>query len=441
MERSPVSLTHLVGVSLPAVPLFGLMMPTVVFMPALYTEQVGLELGLVGTVFMVAKLWDVLSDPLFGYAAETVRLPFGRRRPWIVLSVPVLLFAVYRIFVPAEDAGAAYLMFWLVVFYAGWTMIFLSLLAWASELSQDSHERSRVMGAVQMANVTGMIAIMALAALSDRVSGGDAVARAETLAWCVIVMLPLFVALMVRVVPEREARPGPRLDFSKTARAMWESAPLRHLILSDLLAGLMIGLGASLLLFYATHTLRLGSQGSLLLLVSFASNLAFIPAWIWISGRLGKSRTMAFAGAYAAIAHSLFLVVPSGDFFLAAAAMALVGLSGGALQFLPRSILSDIIDQAEAEGGGRHEAAYFALLTATYKSGMALAVGLGLSTLAFLGFDPRAADTGGSAESIRTVLFAYPAVFGLGIALMMHRFPLGRESDSVLREPGELVEG
>ena len=77
-----------------------------------------------------------------------------------------------------------------------------------------------------------------------------------------------------------------------------------------------------------------------------------------------------------------------------------------------------------------------ALLTATYKSGMALAVGLGLYSLAFMGFDPRDAETGGSAESIRYVLFAYPAVFGLGIALLMRGFPVGRETGSAL--PGRV---
>ena len=431
-RRDRVSLPQLLGISLPAIPLFALMMPTVVFMPALYTEHVGLELGLVGTIFMVAKLWDVVSDPLFGYAAETVRLPFGRRRPWILLSAPILLFAVYRIFVPSDGAGAAYLLFWLFVFYLGWTMIFLSLLSWASELSPDSHQRSRVMGAVQMANAAGMIGIMAVAALTDRINGGDALARAETMAWCVIVLLPLFLAGMFRAVPERSAPPGPPLEARETLRRMWANAALRRLVVADLLAGLMIGLAASLALFYATHTLLLGSRGSLLILVSFLSNLAFIPLWIWVSGRLGKNRTMAFAGFYAAIAHALYLFVPAQNFLVAAAAMAVVGLASGALQFLPRSILSDIIDEAESQGAGRHEAAYFALLTATYKSGMAFAVGLGLYSLAFLGFDPRDADTRGSAESIRYVLVAYPALFGLGIGLLMRRFPLGRGEPSTL---------
>ena len=54
---------------------------------------------------------------LFGYTAETVRLPLGRRRPWILLSTPILLYAVYRIFVPPADAGPVYLLGWLVVFY------------------------------------------------------------------------------------------------------------------------------------------------------------------------------------------------------------------------------------------------------------------------------------------------------------------------------------
>ena len=435
-ETDRVSRAQMVGIALPTLPLFALMMPAVVFMPALYSERFGLDLGLVGTLFMVAKLWDMLSDPLFGYAAETIRLPFGRRRPWIVLATPILLLAVYRIFTPPEGVGPVYLLAWLIVFYLGWTMIFLPLLAWASELSRDYHDRSRVMGAVQMANAAGMIGIMAVAALSDRASGGDAVVRAETIAWCVIVLLPICVAALLWLVPEPPARPGPAFHLGRTLRLMWESAALRRLVASDLLAGLLIGVAASLLLFYATHTLRLGAHGSFLILIVFSSNLVFIPVWIWISGRLGKHRTLAASGLYAAAAHGLFLIVPAENFSLAAIAMVIVGVAGGPLQFLPRSILTDIIDETEARGGGRHEAAFFALLTATYKSGMAIALGLGLSSLALLGFDPSDSETLGEADSIRYVLFAYPALFGLGIALLMRRLPIRQEDSSAL--PAEM---
>ena len=47
-------------------------------------------------------------------------------------SVPILCFAIYRVFVPPAEPSAAYLLGWLLVLYVGWTMLTISHAAWAS---------------------------------------------------------------------------------------------------------------------------------------------------------------------------------------------------------------------------------------------------------------------------------------------------------------------
>jgi Na+/melibiose symporter-like transporter len=312
-------------------------------------------------------------------------------------------------------------------------MILLSLLAWASELTDDYHQRSRVMGAIQVANLTGTIAVLVIAALSDRATGGDAASRMASMGWTVIVALPVFVAVALWRVPERVPRPGASPDFRATVVAMWRSIALRRLLVCDLIAGLAIGLPSSLVLFFATRTLRLGPESSALVLINAASALVFVPFWIRVAGRVGKDKALLGAALWAIPTGLIYYLLPAESFPLAALAFALGGVNGGALQFLPRAILSDIIDEAEANGGERHEAAYFALLTTTLKAGLALAVGLGLYTLAFIGFDPSGQSTPEAIEGIRYAMIGYPVLFGLAIAGLMYRFPLGREQHERLR--------
>ena len=134
-EKTPLPLSRIAAYALPAFPLAALGLPIGVFIPPLYAEHTALALGLVGTLLFVSRIGDVFTDPTFGLIADRMRPRLGRRRFWMLLSVPVLMYSVWKLFHPPADAGALYLVVWLSLVYIGYTMAFLSHLAWGAELS------------------------------------------------------------------------------------------------------------------------------------------------------------------------------------------------------------------------------------------------------------------------------------------------------------------
>jgi len=62
----------------------------------------GLSLALVGTIFMVARFWDIFTDPVLGILSDRFPSHWGRRRHWIVLSAPILMIASYMLFMPGD---------------------------------------------------------------------------------------------------------------------------------------------------------------------------------------------------------------------------------------------------------------------------------------------------------------------------------------------------
>jgi glycoside/pentoside/hexuronide:cation symporter, GPH family len=54
--------------------------PLGVYVPAILTQYYGLSLAAVGLVFLAAKAWGVLADPIVGILSDRTRSGFGRRR-------------------------------------------------------------------------------------------------------------------------------------------------------------------------------------------------------------------------------------------------------------------------------------------------------------------------------------------------------------------------
>lgn len=68
------------------------------FLIAYYTDVMGLDPLAVGTLYMVARLWDAISDPLMGGIADRTKTKYGRYRPyllWIAVPYGLIGFAAF----------------------------------------------------------------------------------------------------------------------------------------------------------------------------------------------------------------------------------------------------------------------------------------------------------------------------------------------------------
>ena len=74
--------------------------PLSIWIPAHYSGGLGLSLAAVGTILMLARFTDVITDPLMGELSDRWRTRFGRRKPWVFLGTPLMMMGVYLLFIP-----------------------------------------------------------------------------------------------------------------------------------------------------------------------------------------------------------------------------------------------------------------------------------------------------------------------------------------------------
>ena len=441
MTKRSLSFGQLAAFAAPAAPIAALGLPITVYLPPFY-RSLGLEFALVGTIFMIARFWDVITDPVMGVMSDRFSSRWGRRRHWIVISVPILAIAVYFLFMPnSTEISGAYLFFWMFVVYIGYTLISIAHMSWATELTPHYNERSTIHGAREVALIAGMFTVLALPAiletypdlfsLSEEVNLDHKVA---SMGWFIIILLPITVFWAMMKVGERPAPEPPKVPYRETLRILSRDRILQRLLAADLAIGLGVGITGSLYLYFYTHFLDVGDNSSTLLLFYFIFGCISVPFWIKMSHKVGKHRTFAIAAIYGGIALPGVFVIPTGSVFGAFIATSTYGIAYGAGPFLLRAIMSDLTDKDNLETGTARTGLYFALLNLTNKVGAALAVGITFIALDIIGFDEKGNNTSEVIYALSFVYVAIPVVCFLLVAWLMWNFPLGLEEQEELQK-------
>ena len=291
-----------------------------------------------------------------------------------------------------ESVSAGYLLGWMAVLYTGFTSLAVSHQSWGAELAAGYNERSRLFGWREMFLITGLVTVLAIPAIIER-GGADAFAKVDSMAWFVYVLLPITVAIALWVVPEPPEHPAPnrhRQTWRPALAALASNRSLRKVLAVDMLTGLGTGITGALYIFVATYVFELGQYASLILLAYFAAGFVFMPAWMFLSYRIGKERALAVALVYqCSVQLLIYWLAEPGRLDILWIYTLSFGLAFGAAPTLLRAMMADLTDQDELESREKRSGLLFGLLSTTNKIGSALSVGFTYLLLDLLfGFQP-----------------------------------------------------
>ena len=189
-------------------------------------------------------------------------------------------FALYNLLVPPAIVGPLYLGSWLVLLYAGWTMISVPYFAWAAELSDRYDERTRITAVRETFYVIGILAASAAPVLLT--SGAEEDARHGLMLLSLLTIgigIPLLIPLL-RGVPDRrmDQDPTPPTSLRAMAQALRGNGPFVRLLLAWTLNGLANGIPAVLFLLFLEYGLEVpASERPLYILTYFAAAVLSIP--------------------------------------------------------------------------------------------------------------------------------------------------------------------
>ena len=358
------------------------------------TDTLGIAALAAGALVAVAKIWDVVIDPVIGARSDRSLAVTGSRRRYMVLGALLLpLFFVLTFAVPPALGSAASWVWVLVAFTAAATAFSLfqvPYIALPAELTGDYDQRTRLVS-VRVVVLTVAILLFGAGGPALRELGG----ANEYLGYLIMAVVAglvigagLFVASFVAA--KRQTTDAAAVSVAQSFRSgvavLRRSQPFRALLGAFALQGLATGLMLAGAQYVATWVLESQAAVTLLFIALIAPAVLFAPVWQAVSRRVGKERSFVAASllfALAALALTALLAAP-GDWVYLPVALAGAGFAG--MQSLPLSMLPDVISTDAARHGGSAAGTFGGVWTAGETTGMALGATALTVVLAITGY-------------------------------------------------------
>ncbi len=399
---------QLLAYGLFGLPLALVALPVYVMTPPLYAGSLGLPLAQVGAILLAARVLDAFIDPALGRWMDASR---GYAR-FIVLSLPLLLAGFVALLLPPQMATgtlAAWFGASLVLVYAGFSLATIAHQSWGASLTQQRGERARLAAAREGCALVGVV----LAAVLPALAGLKALALAFAL------LLVVTCALLLRAAPKAAAAGAGGHDTHWLLPLSVKR--FRWLLAIYALNGIAAAIPATLFLLFASDRLQLGQEAPLFLVLYFVAAAIALPLWTKLAARLGEARAWLAAMLLAIAAFLWTVLIDAGALLPFAAICVLTGAALGADLALPPALLAGVI--GSAGHAGAREGSYVGLWSWMTKMNLALAAGLALPLLDWLGYAP--GSTNEAALSALTVGYAVlPCGLKLAAAALLWRAPL-----------------
>ncbi|WP_373239948.1 glycoside-pentoside-hexuronide (GPH):cation symporter [Kluyvera ascorbata] len=396
-----------------------------------YTNIYGLPPAVMGTLFLVVRVLDAITDPIMGAIADQTKSRWGRFRPWLlIICVPFAVSCVLVYSTPNfEQTGK--------IVYAVIAYIFMTLMYTAinipycslgAAITADPRENLSLQSwRFAVAPIGGAMGTALILPLADLIAPGD---RATGMQWAMgifgvigcIMFLICFMTTRERITPVKEEN----LNILRDVRILMKNDQWCVLSVYNLAMLCGVVVRGSLLVYFVQYILQQGS--SVISIFMLATTIAAVVGSLmakYIGSWMCKIRASVWVNILSALFGLLFLVLPTEYWMPAFIVHVVLNILQGINAPLQWSMITDANNYGEWKTQRRITGMNVAANIFIIKLGVAIGGALTGWGLAFYGY--QAGIEQQSAEAIRGVLILFtvlPAIFYLITAISIRYYRL-----------------
>ena len=411
-----------------------------------YTDVFGLPAAVVGTMFLITRIWDSAFDPIVGVVADRTHSRWGKFRPYLLwLAVPFGIIGVLTFVTPDWSPTGklvyAYVTYSLMMMiYSAINVPYASLLGVMSPNPKERNTLSTYR--MTFAYIGSFIALLLFIPLVNFFSGNSKELADQQTGWtlavvviailCIVLFFGCFAWTKERVKPIKETQNPLKEDL----KDLFKNKPWWILLGAGVAALVFNSIrdGATVYYFkyfvveedYATVSFFGMSfvLSGLYLALGQAANIIGVIAAAPVSNRIGKRNTYMWAMIIATVLSVIFYWFDKEDLIWMFVFQALISICAGSIFPLLWSMYADCADYSELKTGNRATGLIFSSSSMSQKFGWAIGTAITGWLLGFFGFQANAVQSEEAISGIKMFLSFLPAVGTILSVVFISMYPL-----------------
>jgi GPH family glycoside/pentoside/hexuronide:cation symporter len=388
------------------------------FLLFFYTDVFGIPAAAAGTMLMVSRITDAVTDPAMGIIADRTNTKWGKYRPYLIwISVPLAILGVLTFVTPDMSLSGkiiyAYVTYILIMI--AYTAINIPYSALMGVISPSTEERTSVSTFRFVLAFGGAFIVQGLTLpLVDFFGGGDQSVGFPFAMGVFGILATVMFYITFKTTKERVVVPvHQKSDLKSDLKDLLNNRPWMILLVMGVftLAYVIVRMGT--ILYYFKYYVGNEDLASLFMVLGTVAVILGVASTQYFSKKFGKKKFYLFVMGASTLLTMVFYFIPNEQIVLIFVVHIIISLIMAPQAPLLWAMYADTADYSEWKNERRATGLVFSAATFAQKLGIAAGGGLAGYLLAIFGFVANQDQSQETLDGIKLMMSFIPAVGSL----------------------------
>ena len=397
------------------------------------TDSFGIGAAAVGTLFLVARIIDGITDPIMGVIVDNTNTKIGKSRPYL-FAVPIFISITTIMCFSTPDLSYSNKIIWMYASYILWGISFtaMDIPYWSlsANITRSSEGKTKIVTSARtIAYVGGFIISTLTIPLVSALKSWTKVAIIYAVFASIFIWITALGVKELNTTKTKKEKQG----FKQFVNLLKTNKPLRIVLLSMLVLELSGSIKNTISIYYIKYNFNAEMMIPVVTSVTLVASILGGLISPYLTKKLGKRNTALLGLLVTALGAFLIFSLSYSSLYAMIAINFICGIFDGAGYITLTSMVADCVEYGEWQTGKRSEGMIFSLNI--FKSKISNAIGGALCgyILAYIGYNANSAQSAFTRNGIHIMQTLIPCIIIMVSFLLLKRYNLSEaEYDAIV---------